>query len=194
MTLEEKSRTTRNRILESAISIFSEKDYEKTDIDEICEKANVTKGAFYYHFNTKQDLLLVLLNQWMESIGSILDEADRQSKDLASALINIPDKLISEFTKDINKIAVFLQFYIKGISDPALKDTIKTSYEDFLVFFSAVIKKSGIKKFTPRKTSRILFALIIGLLTQGLIDPEGEDWANFAKEILKLFLPADINP
>ncbi|MHB1276637.1 MAG: TetR/AcrR family transcriptional regulator [Candidatus Humimicrobiaceae bacterium] len=188
MTLKEKSKATKNKILESAISIFSIKDYEKTDINEICEKAHISKGAFYYHFNSKQDLLLVLLNQWMGSIGDILDKADKESKDLTSTLINLPNKLKSAFTKDLNQITIFLQFYIKGISDPALKDTVKASYENFLDFFSGIINKSGAKKFNPRKTSRILFALTIGLLTQGLIDPEGEDWENFARECIEFLV------
>ncbi len=43
-----------------------------------------------------------------------------------------------------------------------------------------------IRKINPRFTARLLFALTIGLLIQGLIDPEGENWEAFAIDCLKL--------
>ena len=51
---------TRERILEVALDLFVEQGYEKTSLREIAERVGVTKAALYYHFESKDDLLLEL--------------------------------------------------------------------------------------------------------------------------------------
>ncbi|MCL4377837.1 MAG: TetR/AcrR family transcriptional regulator [Actinobacteria bacterium] len=192
MKLEEKSKETKNAILDAAIIIFSTKNYEQTGVDEICDKAGITKGAFYHHFNSKQDLLLELLNQWMERIGQLLEETSQQSGDFSQILINLPGKIKPIFINELNQISIFLQFYIKGIFDPGTSEIIKTSYNDYLDFFSGIfekgVKQGIINKVDTKKMARILFALTVGLLIQGFIDPDGEDWEKLAIECIKYFV------
>jgi len=51
---------TRERILEVALDLFVEQGFEKTSLREIAERVGVTKAALYYHFESKDDLLLAL--------------------------------------------------------------------------------------------------------------------------------------
>jgi AcrR family transcriptional regulator len=51
---------TRERILDVALDLFIEKGYDKTSLREIAEQLGVTKAALYYHFPSKQDILLAL--------------------------------------------------------------------------------------------------------------------------------------
>jgi AcrR family transcriptional regulator len=192
MKLEEKSKETKNAILNAAIISFSTKNYEQTGVDEICDKAGITKGAFYHHFNSKQDLLLELLNQWMERIGQVLEETSQQSGDYTKILIDFPGKIKPIFINELNQISIFLQFYVKGIFDSGTSGIIKTSYTNYLDFFSGIldkgIKQGIINKGDTKKIARILFALTIGLLIQGFIDPDGEDWEKLSIECIKYFV------
>ncbi|MEE1815501.1 ScbR family autoregulator-binding transcription factor [Streptomyces sp. NPDC004288] len=56
---------TRRAILESAATVFAERGYERTTIGEILVRAGVTKGALYFHFTSKEDLALGVLNAQM---------------------------------------------------------------------------------------------------------------------------------
>jgi len=47
---------TKNELVECAIKLIKEKGYDTTTIDEICEVAGITKGTFYYHFKSKEEL------------------------------------------------------------------------------------------------------------------------------------------
>jgi AcrR family transcriptional regulator len=51
------SQETANRILHQAMRIFLEKGYHGTSIDDITRAAKLTKGALYWHFRSKEDLL-----------------------------------------------------------------------------------------------------------------------------------------
>lgn len=51
---------TRRSILASAQSLFKQKGYEATSVDEIVQAADLVKGTFYYHFDSKEQVLLNL--------------------------------------------------------------------------------------------------------------------------------------
>lgn len=58
-----KAAATRQTILEKAFEIIYKKGYQTTSIDEIIATTKVTKGAFYYHFKTKDEMGLAIINE-----------------------------------------------------------------------------------------------------------------------------------
>lgn len=58
-----KAVATRHTILEKAFELIYIKGYQTTSIDEIIATTKVTKGAFYYHFKTKDEMGLAIINE-----------------------------------------------------------------------------------------------------------------------------------
>lgn len=52
--------STRERILDVALDLFTERGYDKTSLREIADSLGFTKAALYYHFERKEDILLAL--------------------------------------------------------------------------------------------------------------------------------------
>jgi AcrR family transcriptional regulator len=52
--------STRERILDVALGLFTEQGYDKTSLREIAEHLGISKAALYYHFASKQDMLMAL--------------------------------------------------------------------------------------------------------------------------------------
>jgi AcrR family transcriptional regulator len=65
-----KSQETRLHILQTAFGLIYNNGYQTTSVDEIIAKTNVTKGAFYYHFKTKDEMGLAILNELLKPIFS----------------------------------------------------------------------------------------------------------------------------
>lgn len=63
---KEEADQTRRAILQSALDTFCEKGYSKTTFDEIAKRINLTKGAVYWHFRNKPDVVAALINNYME--------------------------------------------------------------------------------------------------------------------------------
>ena len=62
---KEEASETRLAILQSALDTFYEKGYTRTTFDEIAKRIGYTKGAVYWHFRNKPDLVTALINDYI---------------------------------------------------------------------------------------------------------------------------------
>jgi TetR/AcrR family transcriptional regulator, transcriptional repressor for nem operon len=82
-----KATETRLAILQKAFELIYTKSYQTTSIDEIIATTKVTKGAFYYHFKTKDEMGLAIINEivkptMLASFIAALENADNPIKDI----------------------------------------------------------------------------------------------------------------
>lgn len=61
-----KSEATRQNILQKAFELIYSHGYQTTSVDDIIATTQVTKGAFYYHFKTKDEMGLAIINERMK--------------------------------------------------------------------------------------------------------------------------------
>jgi TetR/AcrR family transcriptional regulator, transcriptional repressor for nem operon len=57
--------STRERLLDAAIGLSIEKGFADTTVAEVCERADLTKGAFFHYFNGKEAMGRAVLEQWI---------------------------------------------------------------------------------------------------------------------------------
>ncbi len=68
----EQRKLTRSKLVAAALQLFSARGYDHATIDDISHAAGYSKGAYYFHFSTKDDILLELLRMWTESRAAML--------------------------------------------------------------------------------------------------------------------------
>ncbi|MFE2327379.1 TetR/AcrR family transcriptional regulator [Streptomyces sp. NPDC059385] len=73
---------TRQRIQDVALELFAEQGYEKTSLREIAERLDVTKAALYYHFKTKEDIIISLFEDVTRPIDELIAWAGEQPRTL----------------------------------------------------------------------------------------------------------------
>jgi len=83
--MQKRSREKRDRVKAAALTLFGEKGYERTSIEEIAQRANVAVGGFYQHFRSKRQLLLVLMDDLLERLSE-LQLKPQQSTDVRGRL------------------------------------------------------------------------------------------------------------
>ena len=71
---KEDAEKTRRRILASALSLFVKKGYEKTTFNDIAARLKMTKGAVYWHFESKERLLVELVEEALVKFRRQLEE------------------------------------------------------------------------------------------------------------------------
>jgi AcrR family transcriptional regulator len=73
---------TRQRIQDVALELFAEQGYEKTSLREIAERLDVTKAALYYHFKTKEEILVSIFEDLSQPIVELIEWGRQQPQSL----------------------------------------------------------------------------------------------------------------
>jgi AcrR family transcriptional regulator len=68
MALQARAEATRRRILDSAVDLFSELGYGETGLADVLQRAGVSKGAFYYHFDSKEAVATAIIEEFAEKL------------------------------------------------------------------------------------------------------------------------------
>ncbi len=72
-TRQRRRGNTRQRIQDVALELFAEQGYEKTSLREIAERLDVTKAALYYHFKTKEEILVSIFEDLTQPIDDLIE-------------------------------------------------------------------------------------------------------------------------
>lgn len=74
MALQARAEATRRRIIESAVGLFAELGYGETGLADVLQHAGVSKGAFYYHFDSKEAVATAIIDQFDSTAIRILEQ------------------------------------------------------------------------------------------------------------------------
>ncbi|HEY2525917.1 MAG TPA: TetR/AcrR family transcriptional regulator [Candidatus Binataceae bacterium] len=97
-TLQEKPQDSRDEILNAAIRLFARRGFHETSMSEVAREAKVSKALIFWHFKTKEELFLAVLNRLLEpyfidfaeEVGA-LDERAQLRKLVQSYLLFVRD-------------------------------------------------------------------------------------------------------
>ncbi|MCE9644841.1 MAG: TetR/AcrR family transcriptional regulator [Chloroflexi bacterium] len=182
--MQQRSEETRSKILSSAIKLFSTHGYNAASVDDLCRDAGISKGAFYHHFKTKQDLFLALLDGWLQTI----DNAIEASKELTApeTFMRITEAFPYIFETAGEGLPMFLEFWLQASRDEKIWQASIKPYHRYHKHFTALIKKGvdegSFVEVDPELTSRMIVSTAMGLLLQSLMDPKGAKWEKVARE------------
>lgn len=73
--------TSRQRFLDAAVRLIRARGYEAATIDDLCREAGLTKGSFFHHFRSKEDLALAAADHFAGGAESLFGQAPYQAHD-----------------------------------------------------------------------------------------------------------------
>jgi len=192
MTTQARSEITRDKILDAARDCFIEQGYDATGVAEICQRARVSKGAFYHHFPTKQALFLELLNRWLAGVSA-------QVETIQSAGATVPEMLdtlsllIGRVLEDASgQVQMFLEFWTRAARDPAIWQATISPYHTYQRLFAGLIERGiaeeSLRPVDPMAAAQAVVSMGVGLLLQAALDPQGTDWDRVAHQSVQMLL------
>ena len=69
-----KQQSVRSVIIKAANELFYHNGYEETSFTQIAEKANISRGNFYHHFKSKEDILHAIVDYRIEDVTKTLKD------------------------------------------------------------------------------------------------------------------------
>jgi AcrR family transcriptional regulator len=164
-----KGHATRASILQTAATVFAERGYTDTTLAELIARSGLTKGAFYFHFASKEQLALAVLEekqrQWLEFVRQqALDKprAIDQLLALGPALIRLHRQDPSAFSaqrlsRDLARI-------------PGLAGPIRVQMRGWIDLVAGLISQAQRDGDLPAHLDAAALATILVAATDGLKD------------------------
>jgi len=119
---QERSRTTRRRLVEAALDSFGERGWHGVTVAGIAERAGVSRGAAQHHFPAREDLVVAAVDLLGEAQ---IDELRAQAADLpsgASRIERVVEMVLNLYTGPLFRAA--LQLWSVAATDDALRDVL----------------------------------------------------------------------
>lgn len=170
MTRQDAKALTRERLLAEAQRLFRERGYGATSLEQVAEAAQVTKGAIYGHFSSKEDLLLSAIEA--EPLPAWASALNDPSRPLRERLADFSGAMAvdEEFT-DKACLAVELEFLAALLRSPAALARYSAGLQGRLAELAAD-DTHPLPGTSPVQTRAIGHALLIGLQVYRCIAPE----------------------
>lgn len=191
--VQQRSEETRNRILAAAVDLFALKGYDGTGVADICSAANVSKGAFYHHFQAKQAVFQALLGDWLDQLEDQLQHNLAASNDVPSGLLAMAGQSGRIFEGAQSHGLIYVEFLMQASRQPKIWQTVVEPYLRFVDTFSTIFS-NGVKEgsldpsISPRTSARLVIALSLGMLMQALFDPSGEAWDAVTQDGIRILI------
>ena len=67
--------TSKTKLLDAALSVIRSKGYTAATVDDICSAAGVTKGSYFHHFKSKEEMALMAVEHWNTMTGGLFATA-----------------------------------------------------------------------------------------------------------------------
>lgn len=164
----------RDEILDAAFRVAAQKGLEKLTVREVATEAGLSNGLVFFHFETKETLLLAMLDgltAWM--LGGH-DEDPSQ-----------PTQFVDQIRNDSNFggqerqfLELFIEFLVMGARHPVMRKRLREALKQYRQVFHSPAKNliqshaQSLPNTTPESLSALAASLVIGNAVQALLDPK----------------------
>ena len=154
----------KNQILDAAFSVFVEKGYSETTMDDIVHRSKMSKGAIYHYYNSKKELFLSLIDHW--EIYSFPDfySKGNNDKNASEILMNLSEVVLNVFNKKKHVFLAEVEFWALSNKDKDVREKSRALYDKLLYLFELILKK-GVrqKEFNEMDTKVVAMTILTSL-------------------------------
>lgn len=190
---------TRERLLDAAAQVFAEQGVAGASVEEVCERAGYTRGAFYSNFATKDELLVALLDReeglLLDRLSAALDGALSQPDPLAA----VAGRLFDLQPFGASKYALRAELTLLAVRDPDLAAPYlaarRSFRERFVPFLREGLAQAQLELIVPADDALdTLEALFDASVRSSIISGDANARDNLATRMLPVLLGAMTRP
>ncbi len=176
----------RMQILKAAYEVASRKGLDALTVRLLAQRAKLSTGLVLFHFKTKEQLIIALLDYVLETTTVL-----HVTEDIMSIPLPL-DRLLALLRREMNRMAseprrirLFFDFWAKGFTHARIRTKMQAELDRYREAFRPIAREvlraeperfSGV---TPEGLSAVAVSFIKGCAVQSMIDPENFDIEEF---------------
>jgi AcrR family transcriptional regulator len=166
----------RAEILDAAGLCFAERGFDATTIDAIAARAGVSKGAIYWHFEGKRDLLMALVDRFFDVMLGAYRELIAGKESVRESLRALTELTLSNPPGGVPIGHLGLELAAHATRDEEfrayIEDLFRRLRQVALEPIERGLETGEIRGIEPRQAIATIFAVLDGLMIQKVITPE----------------------
>ena len=170
-------REGRDELLAAALRVFARRGYKEAGVDEIAAEAGYSKGAVYWHFSDKEDLLLTLLEERidapMRERVALLESAPPE-RDMS---VEASREFARQLSKERDAVLLEREYWSLALRDPELRARYAERQTELRSALARALEARARHLGTPdlpmgaEDVARIVMSISGGLTVDELIEP-----------------------
>ncbi|WP_280382096.1 TetR/AcrR family transcriptional regulator [Nocardia wallacei] len=167
---------TRQRLLDAAFEAFADEGFGRCTVEQICERAGFTRGAFYSNFTSLEELFLAMWEQrsqqLLHEVTAVLDDDAGRVTDVRAGV----EQVLRAVPLDEKWFRITFEFTAHALRNPPLRRVMAAREEAIVAALLPVLEellgRAGRTVNDPVALGRALVAVHDGTATQCLIEPD----------------------
>jgi AcrR family transcriptional regulator len=174
--LSRKRRQTQIRLLDAALETFAERGFHGTSVEEVCERAGFSRGAFYSNYSSKTELFIALYTRQAERTIAALVTHTPTELPANHDLEAVVSELVSAIPTDQRWYLINTEFALHAVRNPSAAAAFaaaRISAREILAEkITEILAHIGRELTVPAKDfARWLFAINEGSVIQSYMEP-----------------------
>ena len=187
---------TKNELIEKAAQLFEERGYDQTTINDIIWSVGVSKGAFYHHFASKDEILEEIAKEYirnlMLTVGQVAIEKGLNALEKLNKIIQV----ISHGKHQDEHISKILSNSLSSLDNARAiiklqEMVVESTYEDYAKIIRQGIQEGFFDAKEPEITARLYLRFMYSMkiemhqcLEEGMLEEKMAFFADMHKRIL----------
>jgi AcrR family transcriptional regulator len=173
------SEERRIQIIDASMNVFAKDGLEKARMDDIAKEAGLSKGALYWYFKSKNEIIEKVITVMFEREMAETRQLLESDVSIKEKLIRITEMAISDFIKLRPLFPLLYEIYAYALRIKAIRKLFTEyfkRYKELLIpIFQQAVDNGEIKNFDPEYCAITLGAIIEGTMVLLIYDPENID-------------------
>lgn len=180
------------KILDAALALVRERGYHALTMDQIAEEAGVSKGALYWHYESKKGLFLHLIDHWVGHIAEEIAGSLRETDDPREALRRLCSSFVRQFSEHPDVFEAETEFWSLSHRDAEAREKVEKVYGEFLALIEKVIREGAetgcFEVEDPHLAALTLLINLESCVWFTLFSPDGVDFSTYIHYFENQFL------
>jgi AcrR family transcriptional regulator len=162
---------TVEKLTDAALRLFAEAGYERATVDRIVAEAGFSKGAFYAHYRSKEELFLHILEQRLARNLQRVDTLCRLEGSARTWTKHVLDTLLNFSAESKSMRSLSMEYMANGMRNPEIGERIALMHQRWRDLFADTLRGSdehreGRLKGSPEAIAYALVAMVDGFIVQ----------------------------
>lgn len=164
------------QIVEAAMAVFSRLGFDKARMDDIVQESGLSKGALYWYFKSKDEIIVAILDYLFGRELTDLQDLPNEEGSARERLFKFMERSLADLRRMLHSMPITYEFYALAFRNKAVQKAMKNYFRNYLAILEPLIQQ-GIEQgeFRPvdvRQAALAIASIFEGTLLLWVYDPK----------------------